>query len=295
MKNNVVITNLFNNLDLPVEMKSPWESQYLNFAKKCNADFINFSITDNGNISKHYAKILSETYAKKRFTKKMNQLAMLDEIDKCFSKGYEWVFAMDADMIINPDAEFDINQCNKDVVYFYSTASDLDGKVKLIKSMKKSFLKKNSIKYGNQGVLLIHKSVWRPIKNIIFNYERITRPAKDMKGFFGRVDQNIMSIALTLKNIKINKLPNRNNLVFHFVGKSIEIYKDIYKIDPQYFDELLKNFKKYVDTTISDGFLKWAPLLFRHLELTEDQKQTLWSEIPLREEVYRDNKCNTIP
>jgi hypothetical protein len=104
-----------------------------------------------------------------------------------------------------------------------------------------------------------------------------------------------MSIALTLKNIKINKLPNRNNLVFHFVGKSIEIYKDIYKIDPQYFDELLKNFKKYVDTTISDGFLKWAPLLFRHLELTEDQKQTLWSEIPLREEVYRDNKCNTIP
>jgi hypothetical protein len=161
--------------------------------------------------------------------------------------------------------------------------------------MKKSFLKKNSIKYGNQGVLLIHKSVWRPIKNIIFNYERITRPAKDMKGFFGRVDQNIMSIALTLKNIKINKLPNRNNLVFHFVGKSIEIYKDIYKIDPQYFDELLKNFKKYVDTTISDGFLKWAPLLFRHLELTEDQKQTLWSEIPLREEVYRDNKCNTIP
>ena len=35
MKNNVIITNLFNNLNFPVEMKSSWESQYLNFAEKC--------------------------------------------------------------------------------------------------------------------------------------------------------------------------------------------------------------------------------------------------------------------
>ena len=278
MKKNAVITNLFNNLDFPVEMKSLWESQYLNFAEKCNADFINFSMTDDGNISKHYAKILSETYPKNRlaFPRKMNQLAMLDEIDKCFSKGYEWVFAMDADMIINPDAEFDINQCNKDVVYFYSTAPALDGKMKLIKSMKKSFLEKNELKYGNQGVLLIHQSVWSSIKNIICNHETVSRPAKDMKGFFSRVDQNIMSIALTLKNIKIRKLPNRNNLVFHFIGKSIEIYKDIYKIDPQYFDELSKNFKKYVDPNLGLKFLKWAPLLFHHFDLTTNEKQKLW-------------------
>lgn len=276
MKNNVVISNLFNNLDFSVEMKSPWESQYLNFAEKCNADFINFSITDNGNIAKNYAKILSETYNKKHFTSKMNQLAMFDEIDKCFDKGYEWALAMDADIIINPDAEFDINQHNKDVVYFLSTAPALDGKMKLIKSLKKSFLKKNSIKYGNQGVLLINKSVWRSIKNIIFNYERITRPAKDIEGFFKRVDQNIMSIALTLKNIKIEQLPNKENLLFHFIGKNIQIYKDTYKIDSQYFDTLSKNFTKSTSTALTSHVLRWAPLLFHHFDLTTDEKQKLW-------------------
>ena len=276
MKNNVIITNLFNNLNFPVEMKSSWESQYLNFAEKCNADFVNFSITDNGKISKHYSKILSETYSRNGFVRKMNQLAMFDEIDKCFDKGYEWVFAMDADMIINPDAEFDINQCNKDVVYFFSIAPALDGKMKLIQNLKKSFLKKNSIKYGNQGVLLINRSAWSSIKNIILNYKRIREPAKNVKGLFCHIDQNILSIALTLKNIKINKLPNRNNLLFHFIGKSIEIYKDTYKIDPQYFDELSKNFKKSTGLVNTGYILKWAPLLFHHLDLTANEKQTLW-------------------
>ena len=280
MKSNVIITNLFNNLSFPVEMKSSWESQYLNFAEKCNADFVNFSITNGGNISKHYAKMLSETYNQNHFTSKMNQLSMFDEIDKCFEKGYEWVFAMDADMIINPDADFDINECKKDVVYLHAVSSLLGGKLKFMKHIKKSFLEKNSIKYGNQGVVLINQSVWGSIKNIICDYETISRPAKEgilnTKGFFGRVDQNIMSIALTLKNIEIDKLPNRDNLLFHFIGERIQIYKDTYKIDSQCFDELSKSLKKSIESKITGHVLKWIPLLFHHFDLTVKEKQTLW-------------------
>lgn len=280
MKKNVIISNLFNNLNLSNDRTRSWELQYQNLAEKCDADFVNFSATDGGNISKHYAKMLSETYNKKEVITKTNQLAVLDEIDKCFTKGYEWVFAMDADIVINPNADFNLEGCNKSTVYFASVSEGLPGRQKFSSNIKDTFLKEYSLKYGNQGVLLINKIIWNSIKDKFTDYQKITKYSKSnkIKGFFRHIDQNILSIALTLKNIKIEKIPNKENLFLHFVGDHIQKYKDTYDIDDIYFAKLLEAFVNSIDSEVSKKNLEWFPLLFHYLNLTPNEKQKLYQE-----------------
>lgn len=277
IQKKIIISNLFNNLDLPKEIKNLWELQYKNLAEKCNADFDNFSVNDNGNISKHYMEMLSCNWPQKLVIK-INQLSLLDKLDECFEKGYEWVFAMDADIVINSDTNFNIEKCNKNVVYFASVDKDLLGKQLFSSNIKDTFLKKYSLKYGNQGVLLISNVVWNIIKDKLRDHQKITKYSKPnkIKGFLRHIDQNILSIALTLKNIEIEKIPNKDNLFLHFVGEHIQRYKDAYKIDDTDFNCLREKFLNSIDTKISNKHLTWFPLLFHYLNLTANEKQKLF-------------------
>lgn len=278
MRKNVLISNLFNNLNLPNDRVRLWELQYQNLAEKCDADFVNFSITDNGSISKNYAKVLSDRYNEEQTITKMNQLSMLDEIDKCFAQGYEWVFAMDADIVINPNADFDIKKCNKNVVYFASVSKNLSGRLEFLPNLKNDFLEKHSLKYGNQGVFLINKIVWNSIKNTLVDFEEITKYSKSnsIKTFFNRGEQEIVSMALTLNNIAIDQIPNKENLFLHFVGNHIQEYKDTYEIDDVGFAALLEAFVNSIDVEVSKKNLAWLPLLFHYLNLTSSEKQKLY-------------------
>ena len=278
MKKNALISNLFNNLNLPNDRVRLWELQYQNLAEKCDADFVNFSITDNGSISKNYAKVLSDRYNEEQTITKMNQLSMLDEIDKCFAQGYEWVFAMDADIVINPNADFDIKKRNKNVVYFASVNKNLSGRLEFLPNLKNDFLEKHSLKYGNQGVFLINKIVWNSIKNTLVDFEEITKYSKSnsIKTFFNRGEQEIVSMALTLNNIAIDQIPNKENLFLHFVGNHIQEYKDTYEIDDVGFAALLEAFVNSIDVEVSKKNLAWLPLLFHYLNLTSSEKQKLY-------------------
>ncbi len=278
MRKNVLISNLFNNLNLPNDRVRLWELQYQNLAEKCDADFVNFSITDNGSISKNYAKVLSDRYNEEQTITKMNQLSMLDEIDKCFAQGYEWVFAMDADIVINPNADFDIKKRNKNVVYFASVNKNLSGRLEFLPNLKNDFLEKHSLKYGNQGVFLINKIVWNSIKNTLVDFEEITKYSKSnsIKTFFNRGEQEIVSMALTLNNIAIDQIPNKENLFLHFVGNHIQEYKDTYEIDDVGFAALLEAFVNSIDVEVSKKNLAWLPLLFHYLNLTSSEKQKLY-------------------
>ena len=283
MERHIIISNLFNNLEFPKEMTDLWESQYRVLAEKCDADFKNFSVNYNGNISKHYIDKFSKFWSGKQLIRKMSMLSTFDEIDECFVNGYEWVFAMDADIVINPNADFDISKFNKNVVYFASVDKGLGGRQIFTSNVKDEFLKEYSLKYGNQGVLLISKTVWDSIKDELINYEKIvkyTKPNTNLKRFFDRVDQPILSTALTLNNIEIEGIPNKKNLYLHFVGNQIQRYKDVYGIDDVYFTDLLNTFVNYTGVEISDlnaiNTSKWFPLLFHYLNLPVDEKQKLF-------------------
>lgn len=280
MKKLIIISNLFNNLNLPNDRVRPWELQYQNLAEKCDADFVNFSITDNGSISKNCAKVLSGCYNEKQTITKMNQLSMLDEIDKCFTQGYEWVFAMDADIVINPNADFDLTGCDKSTVYFASVSKNLPGRLQFRRNLKDDFLEKYPLKYGNQGVFLINKIVWNSIKNTLVDLEEMTKYSKSnsIKTFFNRGEQEIVSMALTLNNIEIDEIPNKENLFLHFVGYHIQEYKDTYEIDDVRFAELAEAFVNSIDAEISKKNLEWFPLLFHHLNLTPNEKQKLYQK-----------------
>ena len=261
-------------------MINPWELQYKILAEKCNADFENFKIENHNTISKHYIHIIEKYWPVRENEKKLNQISLLDKLDECFAKGYEWVFAMDADIVINANADFDIKKCNKNVVYFASVVETLPGRLKFCSSLKKNFLKKHSLKYGNQGVLLISNTVWNSIKNVIVDFEKITKCSKSNKieEFFSHIDQNILSIALTLKNIEIEQIPNKENLFLHFVAEHIQRYKDTYEINDICFAELLEMFANYTDDNIKEKNLKWFPLLFHYLNLTTNEKQKLFEQ-----------------
>ena len=290
MKKNLIISNLFNNLKLPKEMINPWELQYKILAEKCNADFENFKISNHNKISKHYLHIIKKYWPVRQNEKKLNQLSLLDKLDECFAKGYEWVFAMDADIVINPNSNFDIEKCNKNVVYFMTISKDLPGRLKFCSNLKNNFLKKHSLKYGNQGVLLISNIVWNSIKDVLVDFEKITKCSKSnsIEGFFSHIDQNILSIALTLKNIDnlpielevdtIEKIPNKDNSFLHFVGPNTQRYKDAYNINNSDFNCLKEKFVNSVDTEISNRHLKWFPLLFHYLNLTTNEKQKLFEQ-----------------
>ena len=278
MKKNLIISNLFNNLKLPKEIINPWELQYKNLAEKCSADFENFEIKNYNNVSKHYIHIIKKFWPVKQNEKKLNQISLLDKLDDSFEKGYEWVFAMDADIVINPNADFDLARCDKSTVYFASVSKKLSGKVKFCSKLKNSFLKKHLLKYGNQGVLLISNIVWNSIKDVLVDFEKITKCSKSnsIEGFFSHIDQNILSIALTLKNIEIEKIPNKDNSILHFVGLNTQRYKDAYNINNSDFNCLREKFVNSIDTEISNRNLKWFPLLFHYLNLTTNEKQKLF-------------------
>lgn len=278
MKKNIIISNLFNNLNLPKEVRNPWELQYKKVAEKCNADFDNFSVNDNGNISKHYIEMLSCYWSGQEFINKINQLSLLDKIDECFKNGYEWVFAMDADIVINPNADFDLARCDKSTVYFDSVWPNLPGRLQFRSNLKNDFLEKHSLKYGNCGIFLINKIVWNSIRNTLVDFEQITKYSKSnsIKMFFNRGEQEIVSMALTLNNIEIDEIPNRENLFLHFVGGNPQTYKDTYEIDDICFAELSETFISSIDDEITEKNLKWFPLLFHYFGLTANEKQKLF-------------------
>ena len=83
-------------------------------------------------------------------------------------------------------------------------------------------------------------------------------------------------MALTLNNIAIDQIPNKENLFLHFVGNHIQEYKDTYEINDIRFAELLETFVNSIDVEISEKNLKWFPLLFHHLNLTPNEKQKLY-------------------
>ena len=280
MKKNTIISNLFNNLNIPNEIKNPWELQYKILAEQCNADFENFKIENHKTISKYYIHIIEKYWPERQNEKKLNQISLLDKLDDCFEKGYEWVFAMDADIVINPCTDFDIEKCNKNVVYFSSIKETLPGRLKFCSNLKNNFLKKHSLKYGNQGVLLISNIVWNSIKNVLVDFEKITKCSKSnsIEGFFSHIDQNILSIALTLKNIEIEKIPNKDNLFLHFVGRHLQRYKDAYGINNSDFNYLKEKFVNSVDTEIGNIHANWWPLLFHYLNLTTNEKQKLFDQ-----------------
>lgn len=278
MKKNIIISNLFNNLNLPNEMTAPWELQYQNLAEKCQADFCNFKSAGNGEISKNYIEMISH-YFKKQFDKKVNQLSSLDQISECFANGYEWVFAMDADICINPNTDFTIEECKKEVVYFSSVSEKLAGKRKFASNLKDSFLKETPLIYGNQGVLLISNIVWNSIKEIILDYKEITKYSKpeNIKGFFSHIDQNILSIGLTLKNIEVSKIPKKPGLFLHLIAENIQRYRDTYNISDQYFDTLQNKYFNSIDSEISKRHMRWLPLLFHYLDLPQNEKLKLFT------------------
>ena len=85
-------------------------------------------------------------------------------------------------------------------------------------------------------------------------------------------------MALTLNNIEIDQIPNKENLFLHFVGDNIQKYKDAYNIDDIRFAELLETFVNSIDSEISERNLEWFPLLFHHLNLTPNEKQKLYQK-----------------
>lgn len=283
MKKNVILSNLFNNLEFSKVMTDPWESQYRVLAERCDADFDNFSLGYSGNISKHYIERFSKFWEGENLIRKMSILSNLDKIDEYFDRGYKWAFAIDADMAINPNAELDIHGCDENTVYFASTHKDLPGRQIFTSNVREEFLKEYSLKYGNQGALLISKKVWDSIKDDLVDYEKIvkcTKPNTDLGRFFARVDQPILSTALTLNRIEIETIPNKKNLYFHFVGNEIKRYKEVYGIDDDRFDELLNTFVTFVDVRIpreNKDWLKWFPLLFHYLNLSNSEKQKLFA------------------
>lgn len=257
-----------------------WEYQYKHLAKKCDADFYNFKLEDGANnISSKYIDYMKKNdIFLNRLEVKTNQLNMLDKLDDCFSDGYDHVLALDADVCINPKTDFSFEKCDKDTVYFASKPGTPGGR-NFEKALKTEFLEIFPLKYGNQGLLLISSSVWNSIKKNIYDIEKMLRCLKpDQKHMlFNSIDQNILSLALTLENINIDKLPQLSrfrskNFFHHFIGGAIQGYKYLNEIDEEYFERLLH---KYIDSRnikIDKSKRKWFPLVFHYASLSPEEQ-----------------------
>ena len=218
---NCIVTSAYHNIGLKPNVRETIVKMFREFSDKSEVDFIDYDTVPIFPELDALKRQVGVTGEGSTMQTHMNKFAILDD---AFSRGYDWVAWMDADVVIHPDAKnFFSKNYKKNAVYLLKVNDS--GPRKNFESTKLDEFVDIFTQYGNTGVTLLHKDIWVKIKSVLLEFD-ISKYAR-VDTIYAVSDQAVLALVLNSADIEMNvKFLHRWAQKYLFHLKWVQGYSD---------------------------------------------------------------------